>query len=156
MIRLYFIFCFFAPRYLFFEVSDLPDTFDWRDKNVVSSVKDQGTVGTCWAFSTVGNVEGQWALAGHPVISLATEQLVDCDATTDPNKCELCKNCNYSAKLSLSLSMHTHAHTHTHMHNTHTHTHTHTHTYCNQFEFRLWCIWWVALFGISVHQQCSM
>ena len=36
-------------------------------------------------------MEGQWALAGHPVISLATEQLVDCDATIDPDKCD-----NYS------------------------------------------------------------
>ena len=54
---------------------------------MVSSVKDQGTVGTCWAFSTVGNVEGQWAIAGNNVISLSAEQLVDCDATFDPNKC---------------------------------------------------------------------
>ena len=75
-------------RYVSFDVRDLPDTFDWRDKNVVSSVKDQGSAGTCWAFSTVGNVEGQWVLAGHPVVSLATEQLVDCDATIDPDKCE--------------------------------------------------------------------
>ena len=64
----------------------LPDSFDWRDKNVVTSVKDQGTVGSCWAFSTVGNVEGQWALAGNTLISLSPEQLVDCDATYDPNK----------------------------------------------------------------------
>ena len=77
-----------ACRYVSFEAEDLPDTFDWRDKDVVSSVKDQGTVGTCWAFSTIGNVEGQWALAGHLVISLATEQLVDCDATIDSKKCD--------------------------------------------------------------------
>ena len=53
---------------------------------MVTSVKDQGTAGTCWAFSTVGNVEGQWALAGHDLVSLSPEQLVDCDATFDPNK----------------------------------------------------------------------
>ena len=67
--------------------TSLPDSFDWREKGVVSSVKNQGTVGTCWAFSTVGNVEGQWAIAGNSVTSLSAEQLVDCDATYDPNKC---------------------------------------------------------------------
>lgn len=64
----------------------MPDTFDWREKDVVTAVKDQGTVGSCWAFSTVGNIEGQWALAGNTLTSLSPEQLIDCDATFDPNK----------------------------------------------------------------------
>lgn len=64
----------------------VPDSFDWRDKGVITSVKDQGSVGSCWAFSTVGNVEGQWALAGNNLTSLSAEQLVDCDSTADPNK----------------------------------------------------------------------
>ena len=53
---------------------------------MVSSVKDQGSVGSCWAFSTVANIEGQWALAGNDLVSLSAEQLVDCDATFDPKK----------------------------------------------------------------------
>lgn len=68
--------------------SAIPSAFDWRadsNKKVVTSVKDQGTVGSCWAFSTVGNVEGQWALAGHDLIDLSPEFLVDCDGTTDGN-----------------------------------------------------------------------
>ena len=65
---------------------DIPDSFDWREKGVVTDIKDQGSVGSCWAFSTVGNVEGQWALAGHNLTSLSAEQLVDCDSTADPNK----------------------------------------------------------------------
>lgn len=63
----------------------LPNAFNWRDKGVVSDVKDQGSVGSCWAFSTVGNIEGQWALSGHSLVSLSAELLVDCDASTDPN-----------------------------------------------------------------------
>lgn len=62
----------------------LPTSFDWREKNVVSSVKDQGTVGSCWAFSTVGNIEGQWALKTKSLLSLSPELLVDCDDSKDP------------------------------------------------------------------------
>lgn len=64
----------------------LPDSFDWTDpdKHIVTAVKDQGSVGTCWAFSTIGNVEGQWAMQGKPLSNFSVEQVVDCDSTTDP------------------------------------------------------------------------
>jgi len=49
----------------------LPDNYDWAGASVqppvVTPVRDQGSTGTCWAFSTAQNIEGQWALAGHPL-----------------------------------------------------------------------------------------
>lgn len=61
-----------------------PASFDWRDHNVVTPIRDQGTVGTCWAFSTVGAIESQRALKGNAPLELSVEQVVDCDATRDP------------------------------------------------------------------------
>lgn len=58
----------------------LPPSFDWRSHNppVVTPVKDQGGCGSCWTFSSIGNIESQYALKGNPLTSFSEQSLVDC------------------------------------------------------------------------------
>ena len=58
----------------------LPAFFDWRKKGVVTPVKDQGQCGSCWAFSTVENIESVAIIGGrvNASVRLAPQQLVDC------------------------------------------------------------------------------
>ncbi|KAM3284940.1 hypothetical protein P3S67_023739 [Capsicum chacoense] len=60
---------------------DAPPSKDWRKHGVVTEVKDQGGCGCCWAFSALGAIEVINALVTGELISLSTEELVNCDTS---------------------------------------------------------------------------
>ena len=69
------------------DLTALPDYFDWRDQGAVSPVKDQGSCGSCWTFSTVGAVESHFLVKYGQFRNLSEQQLVDCAGDYDNNGC---------------------------------------------------------------------
>ena len=55
------------------------ESLDWTEKGAVTPVKDQAQCGGCWAFSTVGAMEGAFQIAGNPLTSLSEQELVSCE-----------------------------------------------------------------------------
>jgi len=53
-------------------------SLDWRNRNAVNPIRDQGGCGSCWAFSAIAAVEGAWAVKKGSLLKLSEQQLVDC------------------------------------------------------------------------------
>ncbi len=60
--------------------------YDARLLHFVSPVKDQGTCGSCWAFSTVANIESAELINGQQVAPLSEQELLACSGNN--NSCD--------------------------------------------------------------------
>merc|ERR1719436_1571444 len=58
-------------------IGDAPSSIDWRPK-LVNPIKNQGQCGSCWAFSTIVSLEGQYAKLTNDLTSFSEQDLVDC------------------------------------------------------------------------------
>lgn len=65
--------------HLSIQKNSLPQSIDWRKKNAVTPIKDQGQCGSCWSFSSTGALEGAYAIKYGNIESFSEQQLVDCD-----------------------------------------------------------------------------
>jgi cathepsin L len=99
-----------APLHEHVPVSALPSSLDWREKGVVTPVKDQGQCGGCWSFSSAETSESMVAIATGKLMVFSEQQILSC--STNPLQCGGTGGCsgatqeiafNYSAQAGLTL-----------------------------------------------------
>jgi len=59
---------------------DLPASYDWRDYDGCTSIKNQGSCGSCWAFATVGALECNIKIRDGITKNLSEQWLVSCNS----------------------------------------------------------------------------
>ncbi len=59
--------------------SDLPAKYDLRELGLITSVKNQGSCGSCWAFAGVAAMESALLKQSNQSFDLSEQELVSCD-----------------------------------------------------------------------------
>mgnify|MGYP003588890991 CR=1 FL=1 len=57
----------------------LPRRIDWRERNAVTPIRDQGACGSCWSFAVTGAMESQGAIRLKKLYDLSEQQLLACN-----------------------------------------------------------------------------
>mgnify|MGYP003682308181 FL=1 len=64
------------------------ESVDWRERNAVTEVKNQGECGSCWSFSSTGSIEGINAINFRRLHNASEQQLMDCSTEEGNKGCE--------------------------------------------------------------------
>jgi C1A family cysteine protease len=56
----------------------IPEQFDWRDKIKMTSVKNQGNCGSCYAFTAVAAIESFIYRKTGKTVELSVQEVIDC------------------------------------------------------------------------------
>lgn len=59
-------------------LSDPPASYDLRNQNYMTSIKNQGNCGSCWAFASIGSIESNWLLNSFGNYDLSENNMKNC------------------------------------------------------------------------------
>ena len=79
--------------------ASLPASFDLRNTGNVTAVKNQGSCGACWTFSTMAAIESRWLILNRGTYDLSEDNLNTCRAPFVSNPCEAGNTTIASARL---------------------------------------------------------
>ena len=76
-----------------YNMTKAPKAINWRYTEAVTSIKNQGQCGSCWAFSATEAVESQMILGtgGKLAVSLSPQQVASCTPNTGQYGCLGCQ-----------------------------------------------------------------
>ena len=74
-------------NYVSLENIEAPSSKDWVSLGKVNSVQNQGSCGSCWAFSATAALETRYALDRGSLPKFSEQALVDCGRETGNNGC---------------------------------------------------------------------
>jgi hypothetical protein len=73
------------PKFYSYTSTNAPTSYDWT--SFCKPIQNQGSCGCCWAFATLGVIECYNKIKNVNLPLLSPQFLVDCDVTTNNNRC---------------------------------------------------------------------
>ena len=65
---------------VFLDDVSYPSSVDWVSRGAVTTPRQQGQCGSCWAFATVATIESANQIYTGQLLDLSEQELVDCDS----------------------------------------------------------------------------